>query len=298
MVEGILCIDKPEGWTSFDVVARVRRLTGQKRTGHGGTLDPMATGVLPVFLGKATKTIDLIENHDKRYTAEVKLGITTDTLDTTGEILSQKESNVTLPQLREVFAKLTGDIMQVPPMYSAVQIDGVRLYKLARQGVEIDRPARPAFVEFINILDFDQEKQMLTIDVQCSKGTYIRTLIDDAGNMLGCGAAMSALRRTSALGFDQSCCVTLQQLEQASQQGNIQSLLQKIDFPFLNLPALQLSGRQGTMFTCGVKLDLVRLPQKHQGKQRVYYNNRFAGIAEPDNEAGVLKIIKLLYSED
>lgn len=297
MVEGILCIDKPQDWTSFDVVARVRRLTSQKRTGHGGTLDPMATGVLPVFLGSATKTIDLIENHDKRYTASAKLGITTDTLDTTGQVLSNTKSAVTLQQLQEVLAGLTGDIMQIPPMYSAVQIDGVRLYKLARQGKEVERPARPAFIEFINLIDFNYEEQSFTIDVKCSKGTYIRTLIDDAGKILGCGAVMSALRRTEALGFSLENVITLEELERAAENRSLGECLISVDYPFRSLPSLNLQGRQGLLFTCGLNLNLVNLPKDLMGMHRIYYEGRFAGLAQPDIESGVLKIKKLLYSE-
>lgn len=297
MISGILCIDKPGDWTSFDVVAVVRRLASQKKTGHGGTLDPMATGVLPVFLGNATKTIDLIDDHDKRYTASAKLGITTDTLDTTGTLLSEMQPQVTQQQLEAVLAGFVGNITQLPPMYSAVQVDGVRLYKLARQGREVERPARSAFVEFINLIDFNYDEQTFTIDVKCSKGTYIRTLIDDAGRMLGCGAAMSALRRTEALGFTLDDCLTLTRLEQVIKDGLLDNHLLAADFPFSHLPRLDLKGRQGHLFTCGLNINLANLPEGLAGMHRVYHQEKFAGLAAPDEENGVLKIKKLLYSE-
>lgn len=298
MVEGILLIDKPRDWTSFDVVAKVRRLTGQRRTGHGGTLDPMATGVLPVFLGRATKIIDLMDDHDKRYTASVQLGISTDTQDTTGTVLQQRDaSGISLAKLEEVFATLTGDILQIPPMYSAVQVDGVRLYKLARQGVEVERPARPTHVEFIRILEHKPEEHALTIDVKCSKGTYIRTIIDDAGTALGCGAAMSGLRRTEALGFGIQDCVTLEQLEQAAQQGSVQELCKGLETPFERLPALHLTGKQAKLFLNGVRLELARLPGYSAGKQRVYCDGSFAALARADEEAGVLRLMKMLSAE-
>jgi tRNA pseudouridine 55 synthase len=212
MINGILPINKPEGWTSFDVVAKIRgmarALTGEKKikVGHSGTLDPMATGVLPVFIGKATKTIDLLKSHDKEYVASFKLGMKTDTLDITGEVLSQQECEISKEQLLATLSSFTGETEQLPPMYSAVKIDGKRLYDLARQGKEVKREPRKAMIYEIELLEYDG-KDSGTLRVFCGKGTYIRTLIDDIGTSLAlCGGVMTSLIRTKANGIGISEC--------------------------------------------------------------------------------------------
>ena len=212
MINGILPINKPAGWTSFDVVAKIRgiarALTGEKKikVGHSGTLDPMATGVLPVFIGKATKTIDLMKTHDKAYVAGFKLGTKTDTLDITGDVLSQQECEISKDQLLKTLAAFTGEITQLPPMFSAVKIDGKRLYDLARQGKEVERKPRKAMIYEIELLEYDG-KDSGTLRVSCGKGTYIRTLIDDIGVALNlCGGVMTSLIRTKANGIDISQC--------------------------------------------------------------------------------------------
>ena len=195
---GILCIDKPEGFTSFDVVAKLRGIARERRVGHAGTLDPMATGVLPLFFGRATKACDILPRQDKRYLASFKLGVTTDTQDITGTVLSEQTPDADEARVRAAAAGLVGDIMQTPPMYSAVRVNGQRLYELARRGVEVERAARPVTVYSIDFTACDVQANTFTIDVHCSKGTYIRTLIADIGAALGCGAVMTALRRTMA----------------------------------------------------------------------------------------------------
>ena len=212
MINGILPINKPEGWTSFDVVAKVRgmarALTGEKKikVGHSGTLDPMATGVLPVFIGKATKTIDLLKSQDKEYVAGFKLGMKTDTLDITGDTISEQECEISKEQLLSALASFTGEIEQLPPMYSAVKIDGKRLYDLARQGKEVKREPRKAMIYEIELLEYDGKDSGI-FRVSCGKGTYIRTLIDDIGTALKlCGGVMTSLIRTKANGIDLSQC--------------------------------------------------------------------------------------------
>ena len=193
-INGVICINKPQDFTSFDVVAIMRRAAGTRKIGHGGTLDPMATGVLPIYIGRAAKTADLNPVSDKRYRATFRLGVTTDTEDVWGKVLTKSEKP-------DAVKTMQGDIMQIPPMYSAVKINGKRLYDLARQGVEVERAARPVTVYSIELSDYDEEKRTGTLDIYCSKGTYIRTIISDIGKKLGTGAIMTSLCRTMAAGF-------------------------------------------------------------------------------------------------
>ena len=197
-MNGILIIDKPQDFTSFDVIAIVRGCMHERKTGHTGTLDPMATGVLPILLGSATKAQELLPDTDKEYIAEFRLGMTTDTLDITGKTLSTSDAEVTREQLEEVLPKFRGDIMQKPPMYSAVYKDGVRLYELARKGIEVEREERPANVSLLELTHFDEAAQSGSLKISCSKGTYIRVICDDIGRLLGCGCVMTSLRRTRA----------------------------------------------------------------------------------------------------
>ena len=203
-MDGIIILDKPEDFTSFDMVAKMRRLLGTRKVGHAGTLDPMATGVLPIFVGRATKCCDILPNQNKRYTAAFQLGYTTDTLDATGRVLTRTEVSATKEDVEKALESFRGEIMQLPPMYSAIQINGKRLYDLARQGIEIEREKRPVTIMELNLLSADDTQHIYQIDVACSKGTYIRTLCADIGEALGCGATMTALRRTEAAGFSLS----------------------------------------------------------------------------------------------
>ena len=212
MIDGIININKEKGYTSHDVVAVLRKLLHIKKIGHTGTLDPDATGVLPVCVGKATKVCDVITDRDKTYEAKVILGITTDTLDTSGEILTEKPVNITKDDLMSVLSHFKGEIEQIPPMYSAIKVNGKKLYEYAREGVEIERKKRRVTIYDIELLDVDFP--YFSIRVSCSKGTYIRTLCDDIGRELGCGAAMSELVRTGVGRFLIEDAMSLSEVEE------------------------------------------------------------------------------------
>ena len=294
---GILCIDKPEGFTSFDVVAKLRGIARERRVGHAGTLDPMATGVLPLFFGRATKACDILPRQDKRYLASFKLGVTTDTQDITGTVLSEQTPDADEARVRAAAAGLVGDIMQTPPMYSAVRVNGQRLYELARRGVEVERAARPVTVHSIDFTVCDVQANAFTIDVHCSKGTYIRTLIADIGAALGCGAVMTALRRIMAAGFTLADCVTIEQAQQAAQDGAFGTLLRPVETAFGALPRVVLNEKQTKMFLNGVRLDMERVACKRAGDTYAVYahNRRFLGVAR--EQGGLLCMQKLFTLE-
>jgi tRNA pseudouridine55 synthase len=278
-MNGIICIDKESGMTSFDVVARMRHITGERRIGHAGTLDPMATGVLPLFLGNATKAIDLLPNQEKTYIAQITLGITTDTGDITGEILSQTKVDVTLHEFEQAVLSFKGESTQIPPMYSALKHNGQRLYDLARAGVEVDREPRHINIMNINLLGRVQGDEYI-IEVHCSKGTYIRTLCEDIGKQLGCGATMSALRRTFAAGFPIEKCITLDKAAK-----NLENNILNVEYPFNILPAITVTDKQAVRFINGGALSLERLPNLHEGVLfRVKAaDGEFLGIGRIDN---------------
>lgn len=296
-MNGVLLIDKPEGFTSFDVIAVVRKLTGQRKTGHTGTLDPNATGVLPVLLGSATKAQDIIPNHDKSYTARFKLGLTTDTLDIWGSQTSQAESKATKLEIEQVLPRFSGEIKQIPPMYSAIKKDGQRLYDLARKGVEVERDARTVTVYKLSLTAFDEEAQEGTIEVTCSKGTYIRTIIDDIGRALGTGAVMTALRRTFACGFSIDECITLDKLKDLAQNGEVSSIARPVESLFSGYAGLAVSDAQAKRFSNGGALEISRTALKSGGAAegelfRVKNKNGvFLGLGKV--ESGLLKIYKL-----
>ena len=198
-MNGILLVDKPADWTSHDVVAKLRGVLGERRMGHSGTLDPMATGLLVVFAGRATRAVSFSENHSKCYEARLRLGLTTDTQDTTGTVLSRCDRRVTRAELEAALPQFRGDILQTPPMYSALKVDGQKLYEIARRGGEVARKTRPITIEELTVLGEADGDYVLR--VRCSKGTYIRTLCHDIGAALGCGGVMSALRRTEVGGY-------------------------------------------------------------------------------------------------
>ncbi len=288
-MNGLVLINKPEGFTSFDVVAIMRRILGTRKIGHTGTLDPMATGVLPLLVGKATRLCDIMPIGDKTYRATLQLGVTTDTLDRTGKILSQQESHITEAEFKAILSDFVGAQMQLPPMYSAVSVNGVRLYDLARQGKTVERTPRPITVYSIDYIDGCEETQTFTIQVACSKGTYIRSLIDDMGKMLGCGAMMTALCRISACGFDLSECVDLEQAKEMTAEA----LLLPIEKAIEGYPALTVTAPQATRFANGGPLDLGRLPiSKHaQGIFRVYDPDQILiGLGYVNHETNALKI--------
>ena len=239
-LEGILCVDKPQDWTSFDVVAKMRGIADCHKIGHGGTLDPMATGVLPLFFGRSAKAMELMPNQDKRYTAAIRFGITTDTQDCTGNVLSTSEKPVTRETLEAALVPLRGTIDQLPPMYSAVWVDGQRLYKLARAGKEVERPTRQVTVHRLELMEFDAENRTCVIDVACSKGTYIRTLLEDIAAAMGQKGTMSALRRTSAGVYTEADAHTLEEILAAKEQGlpALEALMLPVESVFESLPLL------------------------------------------------------------
>ena len=233
MPSGILIVDKPRDWTSMDVCARLRGVFHERRIGHGGTLDPMATGVLPVFVGTATRAVSFAADADKEYLAEIQLGVITNTQDTTGQILERRPVEVSRARLEAALAPFRGEILQVPPMYSAVKVGGKKLYELARQGREVERRPRPVTIHELEVLEGGGAEWLLR--VRCSKGTYVRTLCHDIGRALGCGGCMSSLRRTMAAGFTLDQAVTLDQVER---EGT--ALLRPVDSLFASCPAYTL----------------------------------------------------------
>ncbi len=279
---GIILLDKPKDITSFGAVARVRRICGEKKCGHTGTLDPMATGVLTIMLGGATRFCELLPSHDKAYIASFRLGTVTDTLDITGKVLETREVTATAEQVKEKIKGFVGDISQLPPMYSAVSVNGQRLYDLARQGIEVERKAREVTVFSIDVLSENEQAGEYEIAVECSSGTYIRTLIADLGEALGCGAVMTDLRRTKANGFDISKAVTLEKLEEAMKNGEIENVLIPVDKALEDYPVIKVSEAQAKRFRNGGELDLQRLKYPRMlGIFRVYDpEDNFIGLGE------------------
>ena len=264
MPSGILIVDKPEGWTSMDVCAKLRGVFHEKRVGHGGTLDPMATGVLPVFVGRATRAAEFAEKSDKEYIAGIKLGVITNTQDITGEVQERRPAQVSRERLETALEQFQGDIMQVPPMYSAIKINGKKLYELARKGREVERPARAVTIKALEILD-KQGDSLYTIRVRCTKGTYIRTLCHDIGQALGCGGCMASLRRTMAAGFTLEDAVSLEQIRTESDPA---SLLLPVDCLFAGRPVLVLKSAEAEKkIRNGMTAVLPELPS---GEYRVY----------------------------
>ena len=238
-MNGIVIIDKPAGWTSQDVTARLRRVFGTRRIGHGGTLDPMATGVLPVFVGRATRGVEFFEHAEKTYETELLLGVATDTEDTTGTVLFRREVSVTPEQLTAVLERFRGEIMQIPPMYSALKVNGQKLCDLARKGREVERKPRPVTIHELTLLS--REGDTLRLRVRCSKGTYIRTLCADIGEALGCGGCMQALRRTQAGEYTIAEAVPLQQLLESPEP---ETYLRDVDTMFRGYPGVKLTVNQ------------------------------------------------------
>ena len=297
-MNGILNIYKESGMTSFAVVSRVRKFCSEKRVGHAGTLDPMATGVLPILVGKAAVMQEKLSDHDKRYIAGVRLGICTDTGDVTGNVLETQSVDVTTEAFCEALKKFTGKIMQVPPMYSAIQVDGQRLYDLARKGIEVERQAREIeiyesfLVERVNDSDF-------VINVSCSKGTYIRTLCEDIGKELGLPATMYSLERIQCGDYTKETTVKIGELEKLFLEGNqreIENLLQPVENLFKHLPKVRLPEFYTKLCLSGCEIYLNKLKldeaffEKSHGECRVYtFDNKFIGNAfvkeYPDGKA-------------
>ena len=291
---GFVYLDKGEGMTSFFAASRLRRIFGMKKIGHTGTLDPMATGVLPVALGGATRFIELIPSHDKAYRASFRLGTVTDTLDITGEVLSRNEVNVTASEVEAVLSRFRGEISQLPPMYSAIKKDGVRLYTLARQGIEVERESRQVTIYRLEMTKADEKVNEYEIEVECSSGTYIRSLIADIGEALGCGAVMTALRRTKANGIDESRCFTVEALEELKAQGRLSEAVEAVD-EILSYDKIKVSQAQTKRFSNGGSLDCNRFGgNKTPGLHCVYSpEGDFLGIGEIDAEGQVMTARKV-----
>lgn len=296
---GILPVKKPAGFTSFDVIGKLRGVVKTRKIGHSGTLDPMATGVLPLFFGGATKCCDFLPNEDKRYVADIKFGIVTDTQDTTGRVLKESESRVTEGEFAEVMSGFIGKQMQTPPMFSAVKINGRPLYDLAREGKVVERAQKEIEVYDIKLLEFDEHAQTARIEVSCGKGTFIRTLINDMGEKLGCGASMSALERTMAAGFELSECFTISEIEEMMEKGNFEEHLIPIERLYENLPKIVLGDFDKRLYRSGVPLELQKrgwggIP----GNIAVFdEGGMLLGISFMDEEANELKLRKMLNTD-
>ena len=285
-MNGIVIIDKPAGWTSQDVVSKLRGVLHTKRIGHGGTLDPMATGVLPVFVGRATRGVEFFEHAEKTYETVLRLGLTTDTEDITGTVLEEKDAFVTGAMLEEVLSRFRGEIMQIPPMYSALKVDGKKLYELARAGKEVERQPRPVTIHELTLLGMDADG--IHLRVHCSKGTYIRTLCKDIGAALGCGGCMAQLRRVQAGEYTIDEAVPLQTIVEASDPGQF---LRPVDSMFRNYPAVTLTEKQeqrcrnGNSFTLGIA----------DGTYRVYSQaGEFLALSKVDS--GVMSTTKSFFA--
>lgn len=286
-MNGIILIDKPQKFTSFDVVAVVRKKFGTKKVGHGGTLDPMATGVLPVFIGCATKAVDLLPDSGKSYRAGFRLGLTSDTLDIWGELSEEKPADIGKAALEAVLERFRGEIEQTPPMYSALKVGGRKLCDLARQGIEVERKSRKITISRLDLLEFDGKNGIIEVD--CSTGTYIRTLVDDIGKSLGTGAVMTSLCRTRACGFTLSECVSIEELREKPLD---ELRLLSVESVFRDLPAAALDEVQTRMYLNGVRLDADRLAEKPplDTLLRVYGNGGFLGVAKVNEERELVSV--------
>ena len=288
-MNGIILVDKPQGWTSHDVVAKLRGIYQQRRIGHSGTLDPMATGVLAVFLGRGTRAVELCENDEKEYVADLLLGIVTNTQDITGEVLEQHPVEVSRQQLEAVLEQFLGPQQQIPPMYSAVKIGGKKLYELARKGQSVERKPRSIVIHELELCDFDGKTAR--IRVVCSKGTYIRTLCHDIGAALGTGGCLSSLRRTRAGRFAIDDCVTMEQIQQARDQNAHMAFLRPVDSLFSGCPAVYLGEKEALRCKNGAENAVSGMPD---GIYRVYGpENEFLMLGQCQN--GVLRTVKSFF---
>ena len=289
-MQGILIVDKPAGWTSFDVIAKLRGVLETRKLGHSGTLDPMATGVLPVFAGPSTKAADLQSDHTTAYRARVRLGIATDTGDITGEVTSTGPVQADEEAVRRVLESFVGDRMQLPPMYSAVKINGVPLYKAARAGKTVERKPRPITIHSIELVGTGGENEY-DIQVSCSKGTYIRVLAEEIGQALGCPATLAALRRTRAGVWDESCAHTLEEILAAKEQGGlaaVQALLLDTETAFSPLPLLEVDQKARFRLENGAPVFGL---SGEAGRYRLRCEGQFIGLGQLEDR--VLRAEKL-----
>lgn len=302
MVHGVVNINKEKGYTSHDVVAKLRGIVGQKKIGHTGTLDPDATGVLPVCLGKATKLCDMLTDKSKTYETVMLLGKTTDTQDISGEVLSEGNwGSIDENSVMKCIEEFVGDYMQIPPMYSALKVNGKKLYELAREGIEIERKARPVVIHEIKVLDMNLPR--VRMEVSCSKGTYIRTLCHDIGQKLGCGACMEELTRTKVSRFELADSLTLAQVAEMKETGRLDEILVPIDAMFSEYEAITLKKEfaafayNGNMFMPKHICERITLPD---GKQvRVYdEDGTFIAIYTFCKEKWMFQLVKMFLDRN
>ena len=285
-MDGIVIVDKPAGWTSQDVVSKLRGVFKTRRIGHGGTLDPMATGVLPVFVGRATRAVEFFEHAEKTYEATLRLGISTDTEDITGAVLEEKPVSVTEEEFRQALGNFRGEIFQIPPMYSAIKINGQKLCDLARRGKEVERKPRPVTIYALDCLRFEGSAAKLRI--HCSKGTYIRTLCKDIGAALGCGGTMESLRRVTAGEYTISQAVTVETLVKAEAPG---AFLLPTDSLFASYPAVTLTEKQTLRCKNGNAFSISLEPGTYRA-----YSEEGAFLMLAKVEEGVMSTIKSFFS--
>lgn len=299
MLNGIINIYKEKGFTSHDVVAKMRGICRQKKIGHTGTLDPDATGVLPVCLGSGTKLCDMLTDKDKEYVAELILGVETDTQDISGQILRRLPVAVSEMQVKEAVLSFQGEYMQIPPMYSALKVNGKKLYELARAGKEVERQARPVVIHEIEILDM--QLPVVRLRVSCSKGTYIRTLCADIGEKLGCGGAMQSLVRTRVGHFKLEQAVTLEQLEKIRDENGLESILYPVECAFAECASLSIKPEfrklldNGNAFYPNQTIEKVTYPEGEWIK--VYGEEQFYGVYTYDKTNRRYKPVKMFFAE-
>ena len=287
-MNGIILVDKPQDWTSHDVVAKLRGVLHERRIGHSGTLDPLATGLLVVFVGRATRAVEFAEADSKEYLAGLRLGLSTDTQDITGNVMTRSDKLPDESAVREAIGHFLGDIEQIPPMYSAIKIGGKKLYELARKGDSVERPPRRIRVSSIEIEGRSGEDYLLRIS--CSKGTYVRTLCNDIGETLGCGACMSSLRRTRAGAFSVDNAHSLDEIEAAAKDGRLSGILLPVDTLFADYPELEVGKSASKRLKTGNIINI----SAENGDYRVYSDSgEFLLLGRV--EGGKLKTIKSFF---
>lgn len=295
---GFVCFDKPENITSFFAVKKLSRILGEKKAGHTGTLDPMATGVMNVAFGGATRFIELMPSHEKAYRAVFKFGLETDTLDVTGNVIQTSDRKISKDEFLSVLENFKGEIMQLPPMYSALKKDGVRLYDLARKGIEVEREKRPVTIKRLELTSCDEKENEFEVDVLCSGGTYIRSLGKDIGDALGMPCALKSLRRTMANNIGIEDCLTLEKIECLCAEGRQNEILIPVDKALSVYKKVNVSEKQSIRFSNGGELDAGRIKfDFSEDFYRVYSNqDKFLGIGEFVKEENSLKV-KRVYNE-
>ena len=295
-MNGIIVVNKPKNHTSFDVIAILRKTLGKKKIGHMGTLDPMATGVLPILLGSTAKFQIFTEENEKEYIAEIIFGLTTTTWDVFGEETERKDTKVSKENLTEILPNFTGKIMQVPPMFSAIKKNGVKLCDLARKGKEIEREAREVEIKKLEILDFNEEKQTAKLKVLCSKGTYIRSLCHEIGLALGSGACMGELTRTLSNSFRLEESTKLEKIKSMELNEITENLVLPTDRLFRNNRSVNTSAEQAKMFKNGIalKTELLNTGEKFEDSEivKIYENKKFIGLGKFDSSENLIRYLK------